>query len=230
MKLVVCFECSDYFSPGIDEPKACKCGYTCAVWDDPAAGKLRVSSRLESGHLRIVGLMNGLLLASAAPKAMSDEQWRTTVEGMLDAPGYLFDRSRRNCPVVMLRVGESNDVVYDPDLIKKIPWLVEDRLAAARSALSAVEALARQRGRHELLAAPEPEIDWRRGSALRIEGTYVHRYFGLENQPRRELVKVEIAAGEIWVKSVITRNLRQTTEDDLYYGPIPHEDVHDDHH
>lgn len=141
MKLVVCLECGDFFSPGEDKPKACKCGYSCAQWKDPHAGTLNVSSRWHQDHLRVVGISNTMLSASLKDPALDDDGWRVFVDNVVtNCPGYLFDKSRRNCPILFIRVGESNDVFFEKDLILEIPWKKEDRIAALEAELEKLRA------------------------------------------------------------------------------------------
>lgn len=123
MKIVMCLECGDMFSPGFVKVKHCECGYTFGKWQNPSAGTLDVYSKVGTGHLLILGINNDFI--TLAGKCKSDEDWKEGTAKILDAcPGYLFHRNRRNSPVVLVRPGESSDVFFEAELFHQ--WKAEN--------------------------------------------------------------------------------------------------------
>ena len=124
MKIVVCLECADWFSPGKDKVKRCECGYTLAKWKDPERGILHVASRWATDHLRVVGINNAMLYASVEHPSWGHYQWKEFVNSpaMKSSPGYLFDEQLRDCPIVFILPSDSGDVIWNPELLDEVPW------------------------------------------------------------------------------------------------------------
>jgi hypothetical protein len=124
MKLVFCLECGDIFSPGKSKPKTCECGYSLGKWRDPSAGTLEVASRYGadvSGALMVVGINNGYF--ALARDCKTNKDWREKTQELLEAStGYLFHAEARNSPMVLINVGESNDVFWNQELLKEVEW------------------------------------------------------------------------------------------------------------
>lgn len=125
MKLVLCLECNDIFSPGIAVPKRCTCGYSLAQWEDPRTGVLKVDSRMGIEWLMVLGLNNDWLRLSAqvppSDREIEDAQHKAIAESTSErAEGYLF--KTRNCPVIMVRANKGGDIIYDHTLHKQVEW------------------------------------------------------------------------------------------------------------
>ncbi len=120
MKLVYCLECGDIFSPGTESPKRCECGYSVAQWDNPKTGALRVSSRADRCHLKVLGLNNDWLnvALSLGNNDALHRQWNELTSDRAD--GYLF--KTRNCPIIMIGADHGGQIAYDPDLVKQVEW------------------------------------------------------------------------------------------------------------
>ena len=88
------------------------CLHTAVRWRDGHKGLLEVTSLHGPEGVVVVGLHNQFLGALA--EITSDEAWRRHHERVTDAPGYLFDKSKRACWAVVTRVGQSNDVFFVP--------------------------------------------------------------------------------------------------------------------
>jgi len=125
MKLVLCLECSDIFSPGINCVKRCNCGYTVARWKDPAKGTLEVANRWGGeDYLRVLGLNNHwtreALNVGDVPRLECDERHKQINEGTSAlADGYLF--KTRNCPIIMVRC-DGWQIIYNKDLLQELEW------------------------------------------------------------------------------------------------------------
>lgn len=97
------------------------CMHSAVRWRDGQAGVLEVTSLHGKEDVVVVGLHNGMfgaLSKSTFENPLSDAEWRAAHALCTNAPGYLFDKSRRECWAALVRVGESNDV-----------WFVEYGLA-----------------------------------------------------------------------------------------------------
>lgn len=122
MKALLCLQCSDIRAPNPDKsPVACRCGNCGVRWDDPQRGRLKVWARNKS-LVRVIGLHNDFLMAAAddgggpanpGPIRKMDEYWKSVHEEVTNAPGYLFDKSKRACWACIIRVGETNDVWWE---------------------------------------------------------------------------------------------------------------------
>ena len=81
-----------------------------------------------------------MLAGALKEPPLTDEQWKDFLSVVNKTPGYIFDESKRNCPLIYIRVGESNDVFFDKDLIFEIPWKKEERIAALEKELEELRA------------------------------------------------------------------------------------------
>jgi hypothetical protein len=120
LKLLICTACSDIRAL---DPKCawttCRCGACSAKWVDPSAGTVVV--RADDRRLpRILGLNNAFLIPACRGMEWAEIQdcggrdaaWRKRHKESTNAPGYLFDESRRECWACVIQVGESNDVSW----------------------------------------------------------------------------------------------------------------------
>jgi hypothetical protein len=90
----------------------CDCGELVGWWVDAAKGVARLYALTPEARLlgRIVGINNRFL--TAASRLATDAEHRQMHDHVTIAPGYLFDKSRRNCWVVLIAPGESNDTKW----------------------------------------------------------------------------------------------------------------------
>lgn len=109
---------------------ACECWLTVGWWVDARKGIAKLHG--DRTYSRILGIHNGYL--RDASLAHTDMESREAVDRATDAPMYLFDKSRRNSPIVVITPGESNDT----------SWATDEELAAKDAAETEI---ARQRAR-----------------------------------------------------------------------------------
>lgn len=123
MKGLACAQCVDLRAlPRNDlEPVTCRCGNVTAWWVDGKKGVAQYHARYQVDAFG-VGFHNGFLMSALAPKApgFGDEAWRRLHHVSCEAPGYLFDHSRRDCWVILFKPGTVSDV----------SWATEEELAA----------------------------------------------------------------------------------------------------
>jgi hypothetical protein len=127
VKALVCVKCLDIRAL---DPKgawtACRCGNCEARWLDPDKGTVRVKA-LDQLAVRILGLNNHYLINGArGPTHMAMveaggqwEWWRKLHDEATNAPAYIFDKSRRSCWATIVKVGETNDITWEPDSTEK---------------------------------------------------------------------------------------------------------------
>jgi len=88
------------------------CAHSAVRWRDGDKGLLEVTAFHGEGDVAILGLHNGMVgMLSIKPE---HEGWRNAHDKVTEAPGYLFDKSKRACWAVLVRPGESNDVFFMP--------------------------------------------------------------------------------------------------------------------
>lgn len=112
MKVLYCKKCGSIRDFGI-EFTPCACGNMEAKWTDPQRGTVKVRAKVMF-YARIIGMNNRFLTES--PHGLNlppDEQARMRHEIATTAPGYLFDKSNRNCWAVIIQKGDSSDVVWE---------------------------------------------------------------------------------------------------------------------
>jgi hypothetical protein len=117
MKVLFCAKCGDIraFEPWYTP---CKCGNTEVRWVDPHAGTVMVRAR-KRDYAKLIGLNNRMLgamisLVERDGFDYSSDKWRELHDAATNAPGYLFDKAHRNCWAVIIGIGSSNDVKWDP--------------------------------------------------------------------------------------------------------------------
>lgn len=119
MKAAMCLHCGQVIGP---RPRwqedrewtwcADPCAHTAVRWRDGGKGLLEVTSFHGPDSVAVLGLHNAMVgVLSARP---SHGGWRNAHARVTDAPGYLFDKSKRDCWAVLVRPGESNDVFFMP--------------------------------------------------------------------------------------------------------------------
>lgn len=127
MKALLCLLCSDIRAPNPDKsPVICRCGNCGTRWEDPQRGRLKVWARNKS-LVRVIGMHNDFLMAatdegeagrgwgpsSSGKVRKIDDYWKSVHEEVTDAPGYLFDKSKRACWACIVRVGETSDISWE---------------------------------------------------------------------------------------------------------------------
>lgn len=119
-KAAMCTTCRQVIGPrttGQDQWQWCAepCLHTAVRWRDSFRGLLEVTSLHGPEGVIIIGLHNGFLAALPAFKTGTPaEKWREHHDFVTNAPGYLFDKSKRDCWAVVVRPGESNDTFFMP--------------------------------------------------------------------------------------------------------------------
>lgn len=88
------------------------CLHTAVRWRDGHKGLLEVTSLHGPNGVLVIGLNNRFIMAMEYNP--DHEGWRRAHEEATDAPGYLFDSSKRDCWAVIVRPGQSNDVFFIP--------------------------------------------------------------------------------------------------------------------
>ena len=139
MKALYCGECGDLRAPSPNgDWTSCYCGQAAMRWVDPRKGIAKVRAD-DKRFVRVIGIHNGFLRfavsqisnlpsvptieealekleAGNSSRFPNDEDWRefhkTAVE---ESSGYLFHSSRRACGMVIIRIGESNDITWEED-------------------------------------------------------------------------------------------------------------------
>lgn len=95
MKALFCQACGDIQGLRAGEVSTCKCGNTCAAWQDPIFGRA-VFAGERTEFVWCLGIHNGFLAGDNVDYGC----WR-------DAVGYLF--LTHESPVVRIRPGSSGD-------------------------------------------------------------------------------------------------------------------------
>jgi hypothetical protein len=123
MKALVCLMCNDIRSL---DPKGewtvCRCGQLEARWLNPNAGTVRVKADHPS-FARMLGLNNRYLIGACRGPDHHEmvaaggqwEWWRELHDKATEAPGYIFDKTKRACWATVVRVGETNDITWEPE-------------------------------------------------------------------------------------------------------------------
>lgn len=108
MKALVCGRCGD-IQALMDEWRSCKCGNVEAHWTDGRLGLAEFRCR-DYGTAFLLGLNNRVLGPALNGELGGNEEWRRAHEAATDAPGYIFDRSKKDCWAVIVRMGATADV------------------------------------------------------------------------------------------------------------------------
>ncbi len=121
MKALFHARCGDIRAPAPDRSWVyCRCGLTAMRWTDPDRGiaQLASLSRDDRPYTRVLGLNNVFLygewntLRTGGLIPLSNEEWQKLHNLATDAPGYLFDNSRRACALAIIAPGESSDTSW----------------------------------------------------------------------------------------------------------------------
>jgi hypothetical protein len=122
MKAILCGWCSDFRALRPKGPVSCSCGNVTGWWTDSKKGIAKVYAR-EREFARIIGIDNYFLIKAFPDdkRYPSDEEWRQTSQVITElAEGYLFHKDKRNCPVVIIGIGQSNDVTWANEPYKEV--------------------------------------------------------------------------------------------------------------
>jgi hypothetical protein len=123
MKALVCTLCLDIRA--LDPSGAwtvCRCGNLEARWLDPDKGTVRVRAKDQS-RVRMLGLNNQYLIGAAKGPTHAEmvaaggqwEWWRKLHDEATNAPGYVFDKSKRACWATLVKIGETNDIAWETE-------------------------------------------------------------------------------------------------------------------
>ena len=112
MKVLVCSICVSVHSFPTDGTwRVCDCKAAAGRWVDPQRGTVEFAEQV-AGAAYFIGLHNHFLMSAMPPAYVyqrTDEAWRALHDETTQAPGYLFDRERRNCWACVVRPGASSD-------------------------------------------------------------------------------------------------------------------------
>lgn len=118
-KAMVCTECSDIVAPSRHWQTSrawrwCECGGAGVRWRDGSAGVLEVTSAAGRQGVRVLGLANSFLNAAVAEPPADAQGWRALHAQACGniPPYYLFHADRRSCWALVVRPGESGDVIF----------------------------------------------------------------------------------------------------------------------
>lgn len=120
-KGIACARCHDLrlFGQRDLEVTTCRCGNTSGWWLDGRKGIARYTA--EAPYYAFgLGVNNRFFQqAFQQDETTSDEDWRRLHEESCVAPGYLFDKSRRNCWVL----------IFKPDKVVGVSWATDEERA-----------------------------------------------------------------------------------------------------
>jgi hypothetical protein len=113
MKLIACGLCFDIRALiGFqDDPVSCNCGNVSGWWRNPVTGTASVHAK-NRDKAKIMGISNSYLKRAFTAYDFSDAKWRELHDEATDCKGYLFDKSHRACPIVIVGIGNSTDVIW----------------------------------------------------------------------------------------------------------------------
>jgi hypothetical protein len=122
-KAIYCTHCDDILSPYRDWRtnrawRWCQCDHAATRWRDGAQGLIEVTAVHGPDFVRVLGISNMFLgIAVQEPEGggtRTVEQWRKLHELCATSvdPYYLFHEDNRNCWALVVRVGESGDVIW----------------------------------------------------------------------------------------------------------------------
>jgi hypothetical protein len=116
MKGLLCSACVDFRALAPEGSVSCRCGNVTAWWVDPVRGvaKFRAINRQMAFG---IGFHNSFLIeATTVLRGLAmPEDWRQLHEKATDAPGYMFDKSRRDCWALIFKPGSTSDTSWDDD-------------------------------------------------------------------------------------------------------------------
>lgn len=115
MKALLCLECADIRALAPTGPVTCRCGQATAEWIDPVAGTMRAWGRHEA--TKVLGIHNAIIRLAIGGR-FNHRVWREHhADVTSESSGFLFHTDARNCWVVVITPGESNDTFWgDPEL------------------------------------------------------------------------------------------------------------------
>jgi hypothetical protein len=108
VKALICGLCGDIQALQI-EWRSCKCGNVEAHWTNGQLG-LAEFRCWDYGTAFLLGLNNTVLAPALRGQLLMNEDWREAHEQATDAPGYIFDKSKKACWAVIVRMGTTADV------------------------------------------------------------------------------------------------------------------------
>jgi hypothetical protein len=118
-KAMLCTECIDIVAPSRDWQTSrawrwCECGAAGVRWRDGTAGLLEVTSTGGRAHVRVLGINNTFLRLAVARPPADAEGWRALHQLTCAEveSHYLFHAERRACWALIVRPGESGDVIF----------------------------------------------------------------------------------------------------------------------
>lgn len=125
MKALLCAKCFDIRALDPDGAwTPCRCGNMQARWLDPERGTVKVKAKNRE-HARMIGFNNHFLIKGALGFEHHEmveaggqwEAWQKLHEKATNAPGYIFDASKRGCWACIVKVNETNDITWEEEPI-----------------------------------------------------------------------------------------------------------------
>jgi len=124
-KAALCVSCADIVAPYRDwrtdhRWRWCECDHIGVRWRDGARGLIEVTALHGPDTVRVIGINNSFLGLAVTPAPQredgvrSAEQWRALHDYTCSRvePHYLFHADQRNCWALIVKVGESGDVIW----------------------------------------------------------------------------------------------------------------------
>lgn len=123
-KALLCGKCLDMrmLGQGAYNVRSCECGNVSAWWTDPRTGTAEFYAK---DRVLAFGIgMNNRLLQPALKRLadhdrIDDATFRTFHDLAVDAPDYLFDKSRMNCWTILFKPGQVDGVTWADVLPEK---------------------------------------------------------------------------------------------------------------
>jgi hypothetical protein len=115
MKAILCGACSDIRALNRDNPVSCHCGKVQGWWVNSTLGVAKVYAEPHNRYYaRIIGIHNIFLKTAFVENTpLTDAIWKEMTRWICDnSDGYLFNKDRRDCPIVIIAIGQSNDVTW----------------------------------------------------------------------------------------------------------------------
>lgn len=123
MKVLLCTLCLDIRA--LDPEGAwtcCRCGNSEARWLDTKVGTVRCRAK-DQGKLRIIGMNNKFLIMGCRGPAYEDHKlpdrwswWRKLHDASTVIEGLIFDHDKRACWATILKVGDTPDISWEPQV------------------------------------------------------------------------------------------------------------------
>jgi hypothetical protein len=122
LKVLLCTLCLDIRA--LDPEGAwtcCRCGNSEARWLDAEKGSVRCRAK-DRSKLRVIGMNNKYLVVGVRGPSYADLKltdrwawWRKLHEASTLVEGLIFDKDKRACWATILKVGDTNDISWEPD-------------------------------------------------------------------------------------------------------------------